>query len=142
MAQGNQTPLDPAPASIRVRLAGVWTSTMLCYAYADYFGLYVKGNVAEMNRGLMGPLGEATPGVLLGVGVMMAVPALMVLLSLILPAALARWANIVTGLAYTAIQGMTMIGGAQPYYLMFGTVEMILTLAVAVLAWRWPRAGG
>jgi hypothetical protein len=115
---------------------------MLCYAYADYFGLYVKGNVAEMNRGLMGPLGEATPGVLLGVGVMMVVPALMVLLSLILPAALARWANIVTGLAYTAIQGMTMIGGAQPYYLMFGTVEMILTLAVAVLAWRWPRAGG
>lgn len=137
-----RNPQDAAPVSIRIKLAGLWTSIMLCYLYADYFGLYVRGNLDAMNKGLMGPLGEATPGVLLGVSVMMAIPALMVMLSLILRAVVARWANVAIGLLYTAIQGTTMIGGAQPYYLFFGSVEMAMTLAVAVMAWRWPTTNG
>ncbi len=134
------TSLADAPVSIRVKLSALWASTMFCYLYADYFGLFQKGRLASMNAGLIPPLGPATPGVLLGVSVMMAIPSLMVALTLLLPASAVRWACIVLGLAYTAIQGATMIGGAPAYYLLFGTIELLLTLAIGWMAWRWPLA--
>ncbi len=61
-AQGHQ--LEEYRAPTKAKLAVLWASTMFCYAYGDYFGLYVAGTLADMNRGSMGPLGHATPGVL------------------------------------------------------------------------------
>ena len=133
--------LIDAPVPIRLRLAALWASTMFCYLYADYFTLFLPGRLGSMNSRLIAPLGEATPGILLGVSMMMAIPSLMVLLSLILPPRIGRWANIVAGLLFTGIQGATMIGGGPPFYLFFGTVEMIMTLAIAWTAWAWPRVG-
>ncbi len=77
--------LEEYRAPAKVKLAALWASTMFCYIYGDYFGLYVAGTLADMNHGSMGPLGHATPGVLTGVSLMMAVPSLMVALSLLLP---------------------------------------------------------
>ena len=111
---------------------------MFCYAYGDYFGLYVAGTLSEMNRGIMGPLGPATPGLLIGLSIMMAVPSLMIALSLLLPPAVCRWANMFLGAAYTAIMAVSLPGSA-PFYVMLGVVEMMLTLAIAVVAFRWPR---
>jgi hypothetical protein len=127
------------PVSIRHKLSGLWASTLFCYVYADYFTLFLKGRIAQINQGIIGPLGEATPGVLVGVSAMMAIPSLMVAMSLVLPTAIARWCNIVAGLLFTLIQGATMVGGGPPFYLFFGTIEMAMTLSIAVMAWRWPR---
>jgi hypothetical protein len=134
----NNKPAD-GPVSERFVLSGLWASTIFCYIYADFFGLFRKGRMASMNEGMILPLGEATPMVLLAVSVMMAIPSLMVVLSLILPARFARWSNIVFGLAFTFIQGATMIGGAPPFYLFFGTIEMLMTLSIVWTAWRWSR---
>ena len=78
-------PVDK-PVSERFVLSGLWASTMFCYIYADFFGLFRRGRMASMNEGMILPLGEATPTVLLAVSVMMAIPSLMVALTLILPA--------------------------------------------------------
>ena len=125
------------PVPTRLKLSVLWAATLFCYVYADYFQLFRKGKLAEMNQGLIMPLGEASETVLLGVSVMMSLPSLMVALSLILPARLSRWANVSVGLLFTLIQGATMIGGAPLFYLYFGTVEMIMTLLIAWTAWRW-----
>ncbi|MGY0485483.1 hypothetical protein HUK83_01475 [Endobacter medicaginis] len=125
-----------APA--QVKLAALWASTMFCYVYGDYFGLYVVGTLADMNRGSMGPLGHATPGVLTGVSLMMAIPSLMVALSLLLPARICRWACIVLGLFYTAIMAASL-PGSEPFYKVLAVIEMALTLAITVVATRWPR---
>ena len=98
--------------------------------------------MASMNEGMILPLGEATPTVLLAVSVMMAIPSLMVALTLILPTRVARWSNILFGLAFTFIQGATMVGGTPPYYLFFGTIEMLMTLSIVWTAWRWSRPEG
>lgn len=135
-------PLHDAPVPHRLKLAGLWASTMFCYLYADYFTLFLKGRMASMNQGMIQPLGEATPGVLLAVSVMMAIPSLMFMATLLLPARLCRWLNVAIGLMFTAIQGATMVGGGPVFYLFFGTVEMIMTLSIALLAFRWPRADG
>jgi hypothetical protein len=110
---------------------------MFCYIYGDYFGLYVPGTVDRMNRGIIGPLGQATDGMLIGVSLMMAVPSLMVALSLLLPARICRWACIVLGLTYTGIMALTL-PGAQPFYQTLAVIEMALTLSITAIAFRWP----
>jgi hypothetical protein len=111
---------------------------MFCYLYGDYFGLYQPAQLKDMLAGNMGPLGPASQGVLLGVSAMMAVPSVMVFLSLALPAPAARWANIVLGLIYTFIVLATM-PGSWAFYLFLSAVEVVLTLSIAWQAWRWPR---
>ena len=130
--------LDDRPVGTRVKLSGLWAATMFCYVYGDYFGLYVGGALADMNRGLIGPLGEATPGVLVGVSTMMAIPSLMVALSLILPARLCRWSCVILGVVYTIIMAITL-PGARPFYQLFGAIEIALTLAIVGVALRWPK---
>ena len=133
--------LEDYRAPTKVKLAALWTSTMFCYAYGDYFGLYVTGTLADMNRGNIGPLGRATPGVLIGVSIMMAVPSLMVALSLLLPARICKWACVILGIAYTGIMAISLPGSA-PFYQIFGAIEIVLTLAIAVVALRWPQQAG
>ena len=130
--------LEEYRAPTKVKLAALWASTMFCYVYGDYFGLYLPGKLAAMGNGSMGPLGQATPGVLAGVAMMMAVPSLMVALSLLLPALLCRWLCGLLGLAYSAIMVLTL-PGAPLFYQMLGGIEIVLTLAIAVIALRWPQ---
>ncbi|MGA7437952.1 MAG: DUF6326 family protein [Luteibacter sp.] len=132
--------LEDVKVPVRLRLAGLWTSLMFCYIYGDYFGLYGKGKLQEMLDGSFGPLGPTTSGVLVGVSLMMAVPALMVFGSIALPAAISKWANIVLGLAYAAIMLLTMAGGAPAFYITLGVIEVLLSLCTIVTAWRWPRS--
>lgn len=122
---------------IRLKLSALWTSLMLLYVYGDFFGLFVKGRLAEMNRGVIGPLGDATPGTLVGVSAMMAAPALMVSLSLLLPERVARWANIILGLAYAVIMILTILPGAEPFYLFLAAIEIVVSLTIVGIAWRW-----
>lgn len=135
----DRTTLSDTPVPIRLKLAGLWASIMFCYIYADYFQLFRKGHIEEMNQGLMQPMGEATQGVLLGVSVMMSIPSLLIALSLLLPAPLARWSNVLFGLVFTGIMALTNVGGAPWFYQYFSVLEMAMTLYVAWLAWRWPR---
>ena len=125
-------------APVELKLAALWAATMFCYIYGDYFGLYEPGMLAGMAAGRLGPLGPATPGILLAVTLMMAVPSVMVFLSLALPPVIARWSNMALGLAYTAIIALTL-PGSPLFYAVLGAVEMALTLGITWLAWRWPR---
>ncbi|MEO6914092.1 MAG: DUF6326 family protein [Candidatus Baltobacteraceae bacterium] len=122
---------------VKFKLAGLWTSLMFCYVYGDYFGLWQPGTVRGMLQGRMDPFGAVTQNVLLGTSAMLAIPALMVFLSLALMPALNRWLNIVLGVLYTAIMLVTM-PGAWEFYIFFGIIEVILTLLIVWNAWRWP----
>jgi hypothetical protein len=138
MAATPKPPLHDPKINVKLKLAALWASLMFCYVYGDYFGLYAPGKLDGMLAGRMEPLGAVTQGVLLGTSAMMAVPALMVCLSLLLHAPISRWANVALGLAYAAIMLLTMPGAWQ-FYLLFGVIEVLLSLAIIWTAWRWPR---
>lgn len=138
MAGSGKAPLENPRIHVKARLGALWASLMFCYIYGDYFGLYAPGKLAQMLAGRMEPLGAVTQGVLVGTSAMMAVPALMVSLSLLLRPAVSRWANVMLALAYAGIMLMTM-PGAWLFYQLFGVVEIVLSLAIAWTAWRWPR---
>jgi hypothetical protein len=40
---------------------------MFLYIYNDYFSLYTPGTIADIPAGRLGPLGQASAGVLVGV---------------------------------------------------------------------------
>ena len=131
------TALDDMKIHVKLKMSALWASVMFCYIYADYFGLYVPGALQRMLEGKMGPIGPTTQGVLLGTSVMMAIPSIMVFLSLALKPNLNRWLNIVLGAVYTVIILITMWDWA--FYIFFGVVEVILTALVVRYAWKWPK---
>lgn len=129
--------LVETPVPIKQKLAALWASVMFCYIYADYFGLYVPGKLQGMLDGRMGPLGRTTQGVLLGTSVVMAIPSLMIFLSIALKPQPNRWINIIVGLLYTLIILITMWDWS--FYVFYGVIEIALTGLVVWQAWRWPR---
>ncbi len=130
--------LDDIKVHVKFKLAALWASAMFCYIYGDYFWLYAPGKLQGMLEGKMEPLGQATQVVLLGVSISMAIPAVMIFLSLALKARLSRWLNIVLGVVYTVFVLITM-PGASAFYLFLGSVDMILTALIVWYAWNWPK---
>ena len=67
----------------------------------------------------------------------MLIPALMVFLSLALKPRVGRWANIVLGLLYTAVNVGNLVGESWAFYILYGIVEIALTLLIVGYAWKW-----
>jgi len=129
--------LDDVTVHVRFKLSALWASLMFCYVYGDYFGLYRPGKLQGMLDG-KGPIGPVSQGTLVATAVMLAVPGLMVFLSLVLPPQVSRWFNIVFGLCYIVIMALTM-PGAWSFYILLGVVEILLGLLTVWYAWTWPR---
>lgn len=125
--------------NIRIKLAALWTSVMFCYIYGDYFSLYVPGKIDGFIAGnnlLDSPLK------LFAAAVLMAIPALMIFLSIVLPPALNRWLNISFGTLYTAIMlliAFTTIAPWWSFYVFLAIVESILTSFIFWYALKWPK---
>lgn len=130
--------LQDSIVPMRLKLSALWASLMFCYIYGDYFGLYQPGKLEGMLEGRMGPLGPTTQGVLLGTSALMAIPAVMVFLSLVLTPDLDRWANIILGAFFTVIMLITM-PGSWAFYVFLGFVEVALSILIVWHAWKWPR---
>ncbi|MGB3461210.1 DUF6326 family protein [Rhodanobacter lindaniclasticus] len=122
---------------VRFKLSALWAALMFCYVYGDYFGLYVPGKLKGMLDG-EGPVGPVSEASLVMTALLLAMPGLMVFLSLALSPRLCRWANIVLGLFYAAVMLLTM-PGAWWFYITLGVIEVALSLLIVVCAWRWPR---
>lgn len=133
----NASVLGDIKVHVRFKLSALWAALMFCYIYGDYFGLYVPGKLQGMLGG-KGPIGPVSEGTLVATALLLAVPGLMVFLSLALSPRFCRWANIVLGVFYTAIMLLTM-PGAWWFYITLGVIEVALSLLIVVHAWRWPR---
>ena len=135
--KNSSTLLDDIKVHVKIKISSLWVSVMLCYIYGDYFGLYKPGVLQEMLAGKMGPLGPTTQLVLLGTSAMMALPSVMVFLSLVLKPRLNRWLNIILGAIYTVIILITM-PGEWVFYIFLGVIEIALTTLIVWYAWKWP----
>jgi hypothetical protein len=129
--------LEDIRVPVKLKLAALWTSVMFLYIYADYFGLYVPGALQKMLEGEMQPLGHTTQAVLMETSAMLAIPAVMIFLSVALRPKLNRWLNIVFGVIYTLIICITM--WSWYFYIFYGVMEIALTGLVVWYAWKWPR---
>lgn len=112
---------------------------MFCYVYGDYFEYFIPGHIQDM---INGKVILDTPVKLLAAAILMAIPALMIFLSLMLKPVINRWLNIILGSLYTVVMLLTVyhsIDQWRMFYIFFGILEIVLTMLIVRFAWTWPR---
>ena len=131
--------LENLPVNLRIKLSLLWASVTLCYLYGDYFELYVPQKVAGLidGKNLLN-----SPEKLFAASVLLAIPAAMVFLSVLVKPLFAKWLNIVCGLFFTAIMLLIAITSIKPwlgFYVFLAVLESVITSLIVWHAWRWPR---
>jgi len=121
---------------VKLKLSALWATTVLCYIYGDLFGFFKQQMLAEIVSGKAGPIG--TQAGLLAAAITVAIPSVMVILSLVAKPQISRWLSIVLGIAYTIIMLVTL-QGAWMYYIFLGVIEIVLTLLIVWYALHWPK---
>lgn len=121
---------------VKALLSALWAALMFLYIYADFFSLFRPGHIEEVMAGRMGPF-PVTQASLLTAAILMLIPALMIFLSLALKPRVGRWVNIILGLLYTVVNISNLVGESWAFYLLFGIVEIAITLLIVWYAWRW-----
>lgn len=131
--------LQDSTVSTRLKLAALWTSVMFCYIYGDYFELYTPGKVGGL---LKGEVILDSSVKLLSASIVLAIPALMISLSLLLKAKISRMLHIIFGIIYSLMMLMIAFSttpGWYNFYIMYALLESIITITIVWLAWRWPK---
>jgi hypothetical protein len=135
------TTLHDPPLSVRAKLAAAWTSLMFLILYIDYFHLYQPGAIDEIRGGVIFEF--AISGTLMSIFfVIIAIPALMILLSAALPARVNRATNLVVASLYTPLLVFNAAGASWDYafyYALTIGVEVLIVAFILRSAWTWPR---
>ncbi len=131
--------LEDFKVNIRFKLSALWTSVTFCYLYGDYFELYVPGQTEGLVNGIN--LLDS-PIKLFASSVLLAIPALMVFLSLVLKPLVNKRLNIVLGIFFTAIMVLLGVLSIEPwraFYVFLAILESIITSIIVWYAIKWPR---
>lgn len=126
--------------NIKIKLSALWTALMFCYVYGDFFSLFVPGRLQRLMEGNSGA-GETTPIMLLLYAILLALPSLMIFLSVTLKARLNRLLNIIMGIFFSIVMMLvtfTSLGEWMIFYTFLGVVEIILTCTIVWQAIKWP----
>lgn len=125
--------------NVKIKLSALWVTLMLFYIYADILGFYSPGIIESVMTGKIAGF-ELSEGYLLIMAVWMAVPSLMVILSLILKAGINRWVNLVVAILSLIILAATFfVGEFSIRYAIQALVEAVLMVLIFWYAWTWPR---
>jgi len=125
------TTLEDPKINIKAKLAGLWVILMFFYLYNDVFTLFQPGSMEGI---------QINQAFLLGAAILMAIPSLMVFLSLTLKAKANRWANIIAGIFLAGVLLTTTLvpGELWAYYALYMIIEGVLIALIIWHAWKWP----
>ena len=131
--------LQDIKIDVKIKLSALWVALMCFYLYRDVLGFMEPGHVEDLLAGELAGV-QMTQAVLLGSAVLMAIPTVMVFLSLALKAGVNRWVNIILGIAHMALlAGTFFVGKISALYAFYAIVEFLLMVLIVWHAWKWPR---
>ena len=122
---------------VRLKISALWIAMLFLFAYGDIFGFFKPGQIEEVMSGEISGI-EITQGFLFAVSVYIAIASVMIFLSLVLPAAICRWTNVVLAILYVVSIVTAAIGETDAYYLFLSAGEIALLLLIVRYAWTWP----
>lgn len=135
--------LGDVKINVKIKLSALWVTLMFFYLYADVLTFYQPGIIEEIIAGEV--LGiQINKLFLLGAAVLMAIPSVMVFLSLTLKAKANRWANIILGIFHAGVLIATMfipVETAETYahHIFYIIVEAVFIVLIVWHAWKWPK---
>ena len=135
----SRSALEDLRMPVQARLAAAWTSLMFLYIYVDYFHLYKPGVIHNILGGRVFDF-DITPTLLTIFVVVIGIPALMVMLSMTLPARANRATNLVVASLYIPVSAFELVGESWIYFYGLGVgLEVLLLAFILSSAWTWPR---
>ncbi|MEO8515344.1 MAG: DUF6326 family protein [Flavobacterium sp.] len=131
--------LEDFKVNVKIKLSALWASVTLCYLYGDYFELYVPKKVAGLVSGedLLD-----SPQKLFSAALLLAIPAIMVFLSIVLKPKINRLLNIFFGLLFTFIMiviGFSSFTPWKAFYVFLAFLESAITILITLYALKWPK---
>ncbi|MFF7590453.1 DUF6326 family protein [Kitasatospora purpeofusca] len=131
--------LDEQRVPVRAKLAAAWTSFMFLYAYVDILNFFTPGVVEDLLHGKVFEfdLSQTFSATALA---LVAVPILMIVLSMTLPARANRITNLVVASVQVPFAAFNAVGESWLYFYGLGfALELVLLALVVRYAWTWPR---
>src|SRR5215216_6785541 len=131
------TALHDPPVPVRAKLAAAWTSLMFLVIYIDYFHLYQPGEIDDIRSGVIFKF-DISGNLMSIFFVIIAIPTLMIMLSMTLPARMNRVTNLVVASLYSPLLILNFMGAPSDYAFTIG-VEVLIVAFILRSAWTWPR---
>ena len=116
----------------RIQLAALWGALMLAYLLGDVLRIYSGDYKAGMIGGV-----QVTPGMWLGIALLMVLPVVMVVLVTVLPYPVNRWANIIVAVFFFIfnVAGLPTYPSAYDKFLI--VVSLVFNVLTVWIAWNW-----
>jgi hypothetical protein len=133
--------LTGPPIPVQAKIAAAWTSFMFLYIYVDFFNLYKPGVVDGILNGLVWKF-EVSPTLLTFMLASVGIPAMMVMLSMTLPARVNRATNLVVASLLIPYSAFNAAGATWEWASFYGLsieIEVLILAFVLRSAWTWPR---
>jgi hypothetical protein len=141
---GIKTVLEDANVNVKVKISALWAALMFFYIYADILAFYQPGHITAAVSGQIAGM-QINQAFLMSSAIIMAIPSIMVFLSLSLKANANRLANLILGVLYAGILLVTNalvaaeVGG---FHILQASIEAVLLALIVWHAWKWPKVEG
>lgn len=135
--QRQQKTLEEVKVNLKLQLATLWAVVMFLYIYVDYLHLYMPEQMEDILKGRVFVF-EITKGFLSIAFASMTIPALMVFLSVALPAKANRQANIIIAALYIPYSLFNLAGHVWVHMALAAVMEIVLLCVIICYAWKWP----
>ncbi len=131
--------LRDTPVDVKLVLSALWIAMLFVFAYVDIFGFY-RADI--LDAALDGKVATTALMInqmfLTGALIYILIPSVMAVLALVLRPRVNRMTNVVVSLLYSLTIVYFCRGETWVYYLVGSAVEVVLLLAIARTAWKWP----
>ena len=132
--------LEDVKINVKIKLSALWVTVMLCYAFGDILAFMQPGAIEDFIIGKGAGGTPITQVSLLGIAILMAIPSVMVFLSLTLTPKVNRWANIIVAIVYFGVLVAALfVGELSVAYTFSSIVEAVLIALIVWYAWKWPK---
>ena len=137
MANHSVKILEDVKIDVKLKIAALWATMMLLFAYGDIFSYFRPGLIEDIIKGTVAG-NQIDQVFLMFTTVYVAIPSLMVFLSLVLKPGINRLVNFVLAVVYAASIVLFCIGETWAYYIFLSILECAILAMVAWFAWKWP----
>ena len=126
---------------VRIKLSALWVARMLSAFVGDVLR-FTDPEALEQTLARETPV-PVSQELLLGMGIFMALPVFMVVLSLTLKCKASRWANIILGIVFVGFDIFFLIltfpMGSAAYEIVMAFIYPVFPALIVWYAWKWRK---
>lgn len=133
-----QNQFEDIKINVKIKLASLWASLMFFIIYLDYFHLYMPNSLKDILAGRVFVF-EISQIFLVAAIAMVGLPALMIYLSVSLPAKINRLLNIIIATINIPLMMYNLAGEAWIHMYIGAAIEVFLLCLIIYYSWNWQR---